>query len=395
MRRFLLPLMGIQFLWASQTSLDEILRHAKIPKLLNEKIIQEAQAHQSQTLADTQASPLTLNHALAYNDGVDDSGVEHAIGLSKEFILGNIQSLEQRQQRLKSEANLLEQQKELISLENQLKNLYHQHCLDDAYLENFQERYNTFGSLYTKKEIAYAQGEIAKTELLQLQLEQNRLKIELENLKDKEQSSREQLLSLTSMAQSNRLSCQDTYPINANISITQQAFSLSQEAYKKRIESTQAGLQRHAHKIESVEVSLDYSKELVNDIYTIGVSVPLNFSSQKSNYAKAALMHQSSAIALEQTQALTQKAYQLNRLMNRLQRDVKTIHAQEENIQNYTNNLLPLMKKSYDYGESSVIEYLLSQEKLYTLQQTLLEQKKDYYQTLFELYSISEIKDKS
>jgi len=70
------------------------------------------------------------------------------------------------------------------------------------------------------------------------------------------------------------------------------------------------------------------------------------------------------------------------------------IHALESNIYKYKNTLLPLMKKSYDLGESSVIEYLLNRQAYYQQQLELFAMQKDYYQTLFTLYSLSEIKDK-
>jgi outer membrane protein TolC len=70
------------------------------------------------------------------------------------------------------------------------------------------------------------------------------------------------------------------------------------------------------------------------------------------------------------------------------------VEAKRRNIQDYRDRLLPMVKKSYDYGESSVIEYLLNQQRLYSMQEELLNQKRDYYHTLFELYTITEIKDR-
>lgn len=138
---------------------------------------------------------------------------------------------------------------------------------------------------------------------------------------------------------------------------------------------------------------MGYTKELETDIYTIGVSIPLNFSSNKSEHERASLMHQSSAISLQNEQQMADKKYRVRELEAKLSRDFQNIEAQKENINHYANSLLPLMKKSYDYGESSVIEYLLSQQKLTSLEQELLEEKKAYYATLFQLYSMSETKD--
>jgi len=69
---------------------------------------------------------------------------------------------------------------------------------------------------------------------------------------------------------------------------------------------------------------------------------------------------------------------------------IKTL---SQNYKAYKNKLLPLIKKSYDLGESSVIEYLLNRQKLYALNQEIYANKKAYYTTLFNLYTLSEKKD--
>ena len=394
MRVLIIGLMLLQSATASVVTLDDILQHAKQSKLLSQAIIEEGLALESKNLADTETDPLTFNHALSRANSKAISGYEHEVSFSKEFKLGNIQSLEQKQNRLNNEAYILEQEKYIISFDNSLKNLYHQHCLGASYLGSFQEGYDNFATLYSKKERAFQHDEIAKTELLQLEFEKNRLQIALENLNRKQYSSKTQLLSLTSLNSDESLSCQDIYPIVQEVHLGVDAFTLSEQAYDKRIESTQVGLTRYTRKIESIEVSMGYSKELETDIYTIGVSIPLNLSSNKSKYERASLMHQSSAISLQNEQQIADKKYQVRELEARLSRNFQNIEAQKQNINHYANTLLPLMKKSYDYGESSVIEYLLSQQKLTNLQQELLEKQKAYYATLFQLYSMSETKDK-
>ncbi|CAA6803859.1 MAG: Unknown protein [uncultured Sulfurovum sp.] len=374
-------------------NLNDILDNATQKNLMNQAIEKEGRALASKNLADTQTNPLTYNQSLARANGIGISGYEHEVSLSKEFKLGNIQSLEQKQNRLNNEAHLIEQEKYLVSFDNRLKNLYHQYCLDVKYVRSFQESYNNMTKLYVKKKKAFKYGEIAKTELLQLKFEKNRLKISLDNLSREEESSRVQLLSLTTLDNNEMLSCQDTYPIVQELSLETDSFQISQKAHDKRIESTQVGLKRYAKKLESIEVSMAYSKELETDIYTLGVSIPLNLSSNKSQNERAALMYQSSALALQNEQNIADKKYETELLKSRLSRNFRSIVAQEQNIDEYKNNLLPLMKKSYDYAESSVLEYLLSQHKLHTLQQELLEKQKTYYATLFQLYSISEIKE--
>lgn len=376
MKAIITALLVLQVAHASPITLDEILKNAEQRTLMSQAINEEGLSLESKNMAQTETAPLRFNQSLSRANSMHISGYEHEISLSKEFKLGNIQSLEQKQNRLNNEAHLIEQEKHLIGFDNRLKNLYHQHCLNGVFVGSFQEGYDKFVTLYSKKERAFQYDEIAKTELLQLELEKNRLQIELENLNRKQESSKKQLLSLTTLNSTDSLSCQDIYPIVQEVHLDISSFQLSQQAYDKRIESTQVGLNRYAKKLESVEVSMGYTKELESDIYTIGVSIPLNFSSNKSEYERASLMHQSSALSLQNEQAMANKKYQVRELESRLSRDFQSIEAQEQNINHYTNSLLPLMQKSYDYGESSVIEYLLSQQKLHTLQQELLENKK-------------------
>ncbi|HIP50766.1 MAG TPA: TolC family protein [Campylobacterales bacterium] len=393
MKVILSTLIFLGMVHAQEITLNDILENSEQKELLTRAISQEGLALESKNLADTQTDPFTFNQSLARANGVGISGYEHEVSLSKEFKLGNIQDLEQKQSRLNNEAHLLEQERYLIGFDNRLKNLYHQYCLGVSYLSSFQEGYDNFSTLYSKKERAYQHDEIAKTELLQLEFEKNRLQIELENLQRKQESLKSQLLSLTSLNATGYLFCQDIYPIVQEVHLGADAFSLSEEAYSKRIESTQVGLNRYAKKLESVEVSMGYAKELETDIYSIGVSIPLNFSSNKSEHERASLMYQSSAISLQNEQQMANKKYQVRELEAELSRSFQNIEAQKDNINHYVSILLPLMKKSYDYGESSVMEYLLSEQKLHTLRQALLEKQKAYYATLFQLYSMSETKD--
>jgi len=67
---------------------------------------------------------------------------------------------------------------------------------------NSQEAYQIFSELsLDKKQVAFRQGEISKTELLQIELERDRLQIELDSSTRGERLSQELLLSLTELPQ--------------------------------------------------------------------------------------------------------------------------------------------------------------------------------------------------
>lgn len=394
MKKILIPLLFFTYSNASVLTLNELLEHAKEPRLLLQTIEEEQKALEAKNIASNADEPFVLHNGLTRANGKALSGYEYNVGISKELKLSNIQELESQQNRLNNEAHKIEQEKYLINASNRLKNLYHQYCLNLNFRNSTQENYDHFSLLYGKKNRAYQHGEIAKTELLQLELERNKLQSEVEIFQQQVEDEKHLLLSLTDLTQTNTLSCQDTYSINEQAVFDNSYMALTQKAFEKRIESRKVGLKRHSRDLESLEVSMGYTKELETDLYSVGISIPLNFSTNKSEEERASLMHEVSALSSQNEQMVAQKEYAVKGLQNKLRRLFTSINALTNNISHYQNALLPLMKKSYDYGESSVIEYLLSKQKLNNLQQELLEQQKSYYETLFQIYSMSELKEK-
>jgi outer membrane protein TolC len=390
MRRMIILLSLTAFSFAETIGLEALLENAQQPKQIEKMIEHKFNALESKSLANTQSTPLTFNPSLSRSVSSIESGFEYEIGFSKELKLGNIKALEKTADRLNNEAQSVEQKKLLVGFSNRLKNAYHQYCLDQEYVHTFQKKYERFTLLYDKKKKAYAEDEIAKTELLQIELEKNSLKNKLYSFSQQVEDKRQSLLALSSFGQEERISCQEIYPLSATFHSENNHFELTQKAYEKRLHSTQVSLKRHSKKIDTIEVSTAYLRELERDVYTIGVSIPLNFSSRKSEYERASLMHKSSALSSQNEQFLAQRSYEIHQLEARLQRAYDAIVNQEENIKDFKNKLLPLMQKSYEYGESSVIEYLLSQQQLSGKETILLEKKKDYYETLFTLYNLSE-----
>jgi len=379
-----------QLSFATTVGLEALLTNAQQAQKISKMIEHEFSALESKSLADTETAPLTLGHRLLRSVSPIQSGFEHEIALSKEFKLGNVQALERKANRLNNEAQTLEEEKLLVRFSNRLKNAYHQYCLDQTYGSAFQKKYEAFALLYEKKKKAYVQDEIAKTELLQIELEKGSLEAKLHNFMQKIEDEKKQLLLYGSFSENDEVSCQEMYPLSADFLVNENSFELTQKAYEKRIESRQTALKRQSNKIDSIEVSTGYLRELERDVYSVSVSIPLNFLSNKSEYERAALMHESSALSVQNEQLLTQKKYELKALQSKLNRTYASIKSQQQSIETFNQKLLPLMEKSYKYGESSVVEYLLSQQQLSDKEEALLEKKKGYYETLFTLYNISE-----
>jgi outer membrane protein TolC len=396
MKNFMLALLlislSMQRLIAQGIGLEELLPNVKQVQLLEEKLEQEALSLTAKSHAESTPESLYFDALLSYANGFEQSGNEYEVGFSKEIKLGNTEALELEQAQLANKAYLLTSSKQIIALENNIKNAYHQYCLKHNYLTQLHESVSHFESLYSKKEKAYQYNEIAKVELLQLQMEKNRLQTQFQTLTQEVKNSSQQLLNLSDSSQGSTITCHNLYPIQ-HLSSLSNSFSISQEAHQKRIESTQKGIQRHSKVLDKVDVSMGYVKELDRDIYTVGVSIPLHFSSKKQEYERVALMYQSSALALQHEQKQQSKMLQSSQLLQKVNRLVETITAYEKNIEHYQNELLPMIKKSYNYAQSSVLEYLVNQQQLITLHKELFEHKQSYYETLFQLYTLNELKE--
>jgi len=380
---------------ASILTLKSLLQTAKRHNALSKSLDQRALATTAQSLADTASDPLSLNaDTTKAVPNSTPSGYEYTIGLSKNIKLGNIQTQERQIAQLQSQASHIEGEKSVLSFRNSLKNLYHQHCLDREKYSSIKQSYRDFLTLYKKKEKAYQYHEISKTELMQLASEKRKLFAQLEQNKMLLNISKQKVLMLSG-ANSNtktKLSCRDTYPIRSHIRLGN-TFGLSKKAKQKRVQSTQKMIKRYSHSLESLSINGQYGKELDVDRYTIGVSIPLNFSSSKNEHARAAAMYKASSIEYTYAQTMKEKKALLFELKAQLKSQASMIKTLSQNYKAYKNKLLPLVKKSYDLGESSVIEYLLNRQKLYALNQEIYANKKAYYTTLFNLYTLSEKKD--
>ncbi|MBT8343589.1 MAG: TolC family protein, partial [Sulfurovum sp.] len=261
--------------------------------------------------------------------------------------------------------------------------------------KSFKQNYQDFVKLYKKKQKAYKYQEISKAELMQLEIEKNRLDAQLHEIQMIQKISKEKVLTLGRINHSEKtvLVCNDMYPIRENVKLKEDTFQLSKKAHEKRIKSTQAALERHSKALDSISLSVQYDKEIDMDRYSIGVSIPLAFTSQRSEQERAAALHHNSAISFNHEQTMLEKKSMFSEMKNTLKSKAMIIRSLKKNLYDYKKNLLPLIKKSYELGESSVIEYLLNRQNYYQLKQELFATKKAYYHTLFTLYTFSEMKD--
>lgn len=395
MKHIVLWLLIVQLSSASTYTLKKVLHAASSNSAMSKALAQERLALEARNQADTATEPYSLfGEGARANPEMDVYGYEYAVGISKNIKLGNTQALEQKATRLTNQAYALDEEQKILNFRQSLKNIYHQHCLDHKNYGSFKRSTLEFEKLYKKKHKAYTYQEISKTELMQLEIEKNRLFAQLEEMKMQKEISKQNLLLLSQVPNPRKvtLSCKDMYPIRESVKLDQ-PFSLSKEAHEKRTQSTQASLERHSKHFDSVDLSVQYNKELDMDKYTVGFSLPLTFSSKKSEEERVASMHQHSALGFRHEQQLREKNALLTQLKSRLVSHVQMMERLRSNHRDYKKKLLPMIKKSYDLGEMSVIEYLLNTQKSYQLRQEIYHTKKAYYRTLFKLYALSEMKD--
>lgn len=384
----------LQSSYASTYTLNKILSSVAQDNTLSKALQQESLALEATNKANTASEPMELfGEGTRANPIIGKSGNEYAVGVTKKFILGNIQDQEQKITRLSNQAYLLEEERNILNFKNGLKNIYHQHCLDAKKYRSFTQSYQEFKNLYKKKQKAYKYQEISKIELMQLEIEKNRLYAQLQEIKMEQAISKQNLFMLSKIqyTQSTKLSCKDMYPVRSNVNLGK-SFQLSEEAYERRLESTHEALDRYSSSVDSINISAQYTDELDVDKYTVGLSIPLNFSSSKNEEKRAAAMYQNSAILFKHEQIMLEKKSLLAELQSHLKSNALMLKTLKSNYQNYEKKLLPLIKKSYDLGETSVIEYLLNRQISYQLRQEIYTTNKAYYNILFKLYTLSEKK---
>lgn len=395
MKQLVLLLLLMQAGHASTYTLSKVLKSATEHNDLSKALQQESLALEAKNQANTASEPLELfGEGIKAYPHAGGKGREYSVGLSKKFMLGDIQEQEQKITRLSNQAYLLEEERNILNFKNGLKNIYHQHCLDTQNYRSFKQSYQEFAKLYKKKQKAYKYQEISKTELMQLEIEKNRLYSQLQEIKMQQGISKQNVFMLSKIhyTPSTKLSCRDMYPIKDHVKLNH-TFKLSKEAHQKRLKSTQEALNRHSRVLDSIDLSVQYSEEIDIDKYSVGFSIPLTFTSRKSEQERAAAMYQNSAISFRHEQMMTEKRSLLSQLQSHLKSNALMIKTLKRNYQNYQKKLLPLIKRSYDLGETSVIEYLLNKQKSYQLREEIYATKKAYYHTLFKLYTISEKKD--
>ncbi len=376
----------------SLKQIDEKLENSH-PLSLYIKEQKEANSAKIEGEFASSAFELTLTSAKAKPDNADGE-LEYGVGVAKSFLLGDQRTKALQIAKLNNQSISFELDNRMLAFSNSLKSQYHQSCLIIEQKRVFEKFFEDFKKLYSKKLKAYKYQEISKKELLQLEIEKEDLKQKLENLKATENIWKQTLFDAIGIkSETTNLSCQDLHPMEFNQNDSSLLFANSINSFKSQIEASKRNIKFYDRNFESIELSIDYDDEIDTKKYGVGFSLPLSFSSKKDEHKKISAMHQQKAFILQKKSILIEKNRAFKELKANLENEKKLILSTESRIDRFKSDLLPLIEHSYRLGESSVVEYLLSKQKLWQLQESLNKHKKAYYKSLFELYTVAEIKE--
>lgn len=396
MRSLLFLFTSTMYLSASTITLDEILQKIKYehPTAKSIQAYEDTYAAQNQAGSSREALQFSAQGAYAKPDR-DESGYEYSVGIQQNFMHPSVKQSALKSARYQSDAEILKLKHSFLLLQNEVRLLYHLSCLDHKALKQYQASFEAFQTLYKKKEKAYHYGEISKKELLQLQIESDRLKNEYRQYKNEEKISRDHLQSkiLLPFFEEKTLYCEDTYAITDTLASDNKEESLQEQSLDKKILSAKSDYSRFDTLFDSFALSASYQEELDTNRFILGLTVPMNFTSSANEKNRAAALHKRSALQYQKEGLTLEKASKTALLKKQLAQNYQEIETLTSMLKRYEHELMPLIERGYRLGEDSAIEYLLSQREMWRFKKELIQAYKHYYEMLFELYSVLEIKE--
>jgi len=398
LRLILLLLVCNIFLQASDISLDEIVQKLKNehPMAKSIKAYEAAYSAENRAISSNKALQLTTEGAYAKPDlDLDSSGFEYSIGVEQNFLNPSVKKSILKSNRYQNDAQILILKHDFLLLQNDVRLLYHINCLDKKAILQYKESYLAFETLYMKKEKAYQYGEISKKELLQLQIELERLKGNFNYYQSQVKASRDALESkiLMPMFKDNALSCTDTYPVVENLFFNIAQESMIEESLDKKILSLKSDFNRYEKPFDSFTFSAAFKNEIDTKRYVVGLSVPLNFTSSFNEESRAVALNKKSALEYEKQKLKLTRESEITLLQKQLSQAFQSTELVASILKRYENELMPLVERGYRLGEDSAIEYLMSQRDMWMYKKDLIQHYKKYYEILFRLYNVLQIKD--
>lgn len=396
MRVFFLLFFSVFVLHAQTIELEEIVQKLRSEHPMAKAIQALEHAHHWQNRAVASGEPLALVAEGSYaKPDMQKSAYEYGVGIEKNIMHPDVKKQTLLSTKYENEADILQRKHTFALLENDVRSLYHESCLQMQSKEDYFAALRSYEILYSKKAKAYEYKEISKKELLMLQIELDRLRGEYKLHEHELQTAHDALNAkiLLPSLQNRELSCRDMLPLVKEVTFDVQNTTLKEESFEKKILMQQSDFAKHDVLFDSFTLGAFYAQEMDREKFTLSLSLPLNFTSSYSEEKRTEALHKKSTLLHEKEEAILQKASDKVLFTRELQQNLQSIETHKAILQKYENELMPLLKSAYELGEDSVSEYILGQREFLRLKGEFADSLKKYYKTLFQLYGVLQTKD--
>ena len=396
MRFVIILLFSLFIAFAKDVDLHAILKAVKQSHPLMQIVKKEQKLQHIKNQLTTANDPIEAQVAGAHAKNNDDtSGNELYISLSQELLMPKTKSALKKSAHSFTRASALLAQQKVAKLLNSITATYYNACLDKEIYRLQKENLANLEKFAHKMHKAYKLGEISHKDLLALQTEIVRAKAQVQQASSNAQSSLLQLkalLSTTDLAFDD-IVCQD-FALQADID-SQKLLQNSPiiGAKRAKIKALKHLLTRYSSTIDRYSINVEYSDEYGTKRYTAGIGIPLYFSSTKRELQKKEILEQISLLQTSLQHEIATIKSTLTRLTQKLQTLQKSYEATKK-IEKEQRKLHSLIQKSYLSGESSFVELMQIKRDLIATQIEAIQYKKEYIQTLTQIYTSAGIKEK-
>jgi len=208
----------------------------------------------------------------------------------------------------------------------------------------------------------FSAGSIAKSELLQAKIETKEVESKIKELSLKRLKAKHELLRLVNLSIKDELSTEHQFRLKASTHTTQPLLAVAQ----KEQERADAKLALASHTIEYIELFSEIEAEPDQDIFRLGVAIPLPLfhnSSEEKQLAKIKIANQTVRLEAEK------RALELE--LKQLQHEIATQKSLQLNYQALIakqEQLLAMYQEGYAIAKVNLL-------KLNTLKKSLLQSK--------------------
>jgi len=246
--------------------------------------------------------------------------------------------------------------------------IYHFNCLYLAYKEATQKEQLAEEALRISQKILsvakerFRAGSIAKSELLQAQIETKEVESKIKELQLERVKAKHELLRFANLSIKDELSTEHQFRLKASTHITQPLLAVA----KKEQERADAKLALASHTIERIELFSEIESEPDQDIFRLGVAIPLPLfhnNSEEKQLAKIEIANQTVRLEAEKG------ALELE--LKQLQHEIETQEHLQDNYQaliTEQEQLLAMYQEGYAIAKVNLL-------KLNTLKKSLLQSK--------------------